>query len=78
MNLRSGTQYADNLSPGIVADDPDQVITFHSTTPQHHGGMMASSISSLAETGSNIIGSDPYDFSCYMDQVRPLKNPISS
>ncbi|KAI0335116.1 hypothetical protein GY45DRAFT_1241346 [Cubamyces sp. BRFM 1775] len=53
----------------IVADDPDQVITFHSTTPQHHGGMMASSISSLAETGSNIIGVDPHDFSCYMDQA---------
>ncbi|KAI8993999.1 chloride channel [Trametes punicea] len=53
----------------IVADDPDQVITFHSTTPQHHGGPMASSISSLAETGSNVIGADPYDFSWYMDQA---------
>ncbi|KAI0633238.1 chloride channel [Trametes polyzona] len=53
----------------IVADDPDQIITFHHTTPNHHGGHMASSISSLAETGSNIVGVDPYDFSCYMDQA---------
>ncbi|KAI0775828.1 chloride channel [Trametes elegans] len=53
----------------IVADEPDQSITFHTTTPHTHGGPMTSSISSLAETGSNIIGGDPYDFSCYMDQL---------
>ncbi|KAI0829819.1 chloride channel [Trametes gibbosa] len=52
----------------IVADDPDQVITFTAGSP-HHGGPMASSISSLAEAGSNFIGTDPYDFSCYMDQA---------
>ncbi len=32
---------------------------------------MTSSVSSLVETGSNYIGANPYDFSCYMDQVRP-------
>ncbi|KAH9858448.1 chloride channel [Lenzites betulinus] len=62
----------------IVADDPDQPITFTAGSP-HHGGPMASSISSLAETGSNFIGADPYDFSYYMDQA-PLtvqdKSPL--
>ncbi|KAI0358560.1 hypothetical protein OH77DRAFT_1494220 [Trametes cingulata] len=53
----------------IVADDPDQVIKFHTAMPHQHGGPMASSISSLAETGSHVIGADPYDFSCYMDQA---------
>ncbi|OSD06985.1 hypothetical protein PYCCODRAFT_1431167 [Trametes coccinea BRFM310] len=54
----------------IVADDPDRVIAFHSTTPQHHGGgPMASSISSLAESGTHFVGPDPYDFSWYMDQA---------
>ncbi|CDO69130.1 hypothetical protein BN946_scf185042.g32 [Trametes cinnabarina] len=51
----------------IVADDPDHVITFHSTTPQQHGGPMASSISSLGESGA--MGPDPYDFTWYMDQA---------
>ncbi|KAI0709544.1 chloride channel [Cerioporus squamosus] len=53
----------------IVADEPDEEVSFHPTTPEGHIGHMASSISSLAETGSNFIGADPYDFSCYMDQA---------
>ncbi|KAI0745872.1 chloride channel [Earliella scabrosa] len=53
----------------IVADEPDETITFHPTTPHGHGGLLTASISSLAETGSNIFGADPYDFSCYMDQA---------
>ncbi|KAI0645812.1 chloride channel [Trametes meyenii] len=53
----------------IVADDPDRVISFHPASAQSHGGPMASSISSLAEAGSNIFGVDPYDFTYYMDQA---------
>ncbi|TBU33934.1 chloride channel [Dichomitus squalens] len=52
----------------IVADDPDEVISFHAAGPHGHFPL-ASSVSSLAETGSNALGLDPYDFSCYMDQA---------
>lgn len=54
---------------GIVADDADKTISFHSTGPYGHGGHMASSLSSLVETGSYIVHVDPFDFSPYMDQV---------
>ena len=30
---------------------------------------MLGSVSSLAETGSAMLGQDPFDFSCYMDQA---------
>ncbi|KAH9942350.1 chloride channel [Epithele typhae] len=50
----------------IVADDADEVISFHPTDPHGHGHLTAS-VSSLAETGSYIF--DPYDFSPYMDQA---------
>ncbi|KAI0929941.1 hypothetical protein AcV5_006776 [Taiwanofungus camphoratus] len=53
----------------IVADDADKTISFHSTGPYGHGGHMASSLSSLVETGSYIVHVDPFDFSPYMDQV---------
>ncbi|KAL1945794.1 hypothetical protein VTO73DRAFT_1796 [Trametes versicolor] len=52
----------------IVADEPDEIVKFHTNAP-HHGGPMAGSVSSLAESGVNVVGSDPYDFSCYMDQA---------
>ena len=52
----------------IVAGEPGARISFSTVSP--HGHMpMTSSISSLAETGSNVFGADPYDFSCYMDQA---------
>ena len=57
------------VSAGIVADEPDEEVFFHATSHGHIGNM-ASSVSSLAETGSNFAGANPYDFSCYMDQVR--------
>ena len=54
---------------GIVADDADKRVTFHTTTPYGHAHGMASSFSSAAgEPGS--AGVDPFDFSYYMDQVR--------
>ena len=52
----------------IVADEPDEVVSFHTAGPHGHLPMTAS-ISSLAETGSNMLWADPYDFSCYMDQA---------
>ena len=58
------------VSTGIVADEPDEEVFFHAATSQGHIANMASSVSSLAETGSNLAGANPYDFSCYMDQVR--------
>ncbi|TFK85536.1 hypothetical protein K466DRAFT_588014 [Polyporus arcularius HHB13444] len=53
----------------IVADEPEEEVIFHATTPQGHIAHMTSSVSSLVETGSNYIGANPYDFSCYMDQA---------
>ena len=60
------------VSTGIVADEPDEEVFFHAATSQGHVANMASSVSSLAETGSNLAGANPYDFSCYMDQVRAV------
>ena len=57
------------VSAGIVADEPDEEVFFHAATSQGHIANMASSVSSLAETGSNLAGANPYDFSCYMDQA---------
>ncbi len=57
-----------------MADDADQFITFHATTPFGHGAM-ASSISSLVENGANAV--DPFDFSVYMDQVSSLSISLS-
>ena len=54
---------------GIVAEDADKSVSFHHTTPYGHGASMASSFSSVGETGS-FTGIDPFDFSYYMDQVR--------
>ena len=52
----------------IVAEEPSARISFSTASPHGHFPM-TSSISSLAETGSNFFGRDPYDFSCYMDQA---------
>ena len=58
------------MTEGIVADEADEEVKFHPATPDGHLGPMASSVSSLAETGSIYNATDPYDFSCYMDKVR--------
>ena len=57
---------------GIVADDPDEKISFHPTDPHaaaHGAAQLSASVSSLVETGSVVLGQDPCDFSCYMDQA---------
>ncbi|EKM54646.1 uncharacterized protein PHACADRAFT_258637 [Phanerochaete carnosa HHB-10118-sp] len=54
----------------IVADHPNRVIVFHSTTSYEHPGTMASSFSSTAGDTSPMLGSaDPFDLSYYMDQA---------
>ena len=56
---------------GIVADEADQTVAFHTATSYGHVAM-TSSISSLAENGG--IAADPFDFSVYMDQVCRYSN----
>lgn len=54
---------------GIAADDADKPIKFTSSALYQHGGLLASSVSSL-EAGSLFGGNvDPFDFSPYMDQA---------
>ena len=63
---------ATRASAGIVADDPDEKISFHPTDPHaagHGAAQLSASVSSLVETGSVVLGQDPCDFSCYMDQA---------
>jgi chloride channel 3/4/5 len=48
---------------GIVADEADQEILFHTAL---YRDLTSSSVSSLVDAQ---IGADPFDFSVYMDQV---------
>lgn len=50
---------------GIVADDEDDQVHFHT---KYAHDLASSSISSLLETAHDP-ASDPFDFSVYMDQV---------
>lgn len=62
-----------SLDTGIVADAPENTVTFRITYLRgHYGSQMVSSVNSLAETGSYVAGDDPFDFSPYMDQVRSI------
>lgn len=56
----------------IVADEADSAVTFHTTSAYGHDAYGFSSISSLAEeeaAGGVVRGSDPFDFSIYMDNA---------
>ena len=54
----------------IVADDADASVIFHTTSAYGHGAYGLASISSLTEeetANGGTIGTDPFDFSIYMD-----------
>ena len=54
----------------IVADEADAAVTFHTTSAYGHEVYGSSSIPSLLEEGANeVAGSDPFDFSIYMDKA---------
>ena len=56
----------------IVADEADAIVTFHTTSAYGHDAYGASSISSFVgeELGNGVVeGSDPFDFSIYMDKA---------
>ena len=42
---------------------------FHATSPYQQPDLTASYLTEEPETGS-LLDTDPFDFSCYMDQVR--------
>ncbi len=52
---------------GVVADNADSEVHFHTTSSYYHS-MASSSISSLLENAQDH-SNDPFDFSIYMDQV---------
>ncbi|GBE80600.1 hypothetical protein SCP_0303150 [Sparassis crispa] len=52
----------------IIADEPEKSVSFHPAAPYAHGSALGSSYSSL-EAGAHVVGADPFDFSCYMDQA---------
>ena len=63
-----------NASPGIVADNGDDEVHFHTAyTPD----LSASSVSSLFDV-ANGNGRDPFDFTPYMDQVRIYFGPYGA
>ncbi|KAF9643360.1 hypothetical protein BDM02DRAFT_3191773 [Thelephora ganbajun] len=56
----------------IVADEADAIVAFHTTSAYGHDAYGTSSISSLTEeeaANGRVIGSDPFDFSIYMDKA---------
>ena len=58
------------LLTGIVADDPDEKISFHPTDPHaagHGAAQLAASVSSPVKMGSIVLGADSCGFSCSMD-----------
>ncbi|KAL0956550.1 hypothetical protein HGRIS_002688 [Hohenbuehelia grisea] len=57
---------AEHLLLGIVADDAESEVFFHTNYPHH--SMASSSFSSLPEEGVDS-GQNPFDFSIYMDQA---------
>jgi chloride channel 3/4/5 len=64
-SLSSSMTRSSLFSLGIVADEAEDEVHFH-TTYSHN--MVASSVSSLLE-GATDPTQDPFDFSAYMDQV---------
>ena len=61
-----------NTLSAIVADSPDEGVTFHSTDPYGHvpSTSEVSANLSAGDTGSIMGGDvDPFDFSYYMDRV---------
>ena len=52
-----------------IASDSSSAMAADNNKDKDRSPSRKRSISSLAETGSNFFGRDPYDFSCYMDQA---------
>jgi len=56
----------------IVADEADAIVTFHTTSAYCHNAYGVSSMYSFAEeevVNGVVMGSDPFDFSIYMDKA---------
>ena len=56
----------------IVADEADAIVAFHTTSAYGHDSYGASSMASLIEeevANGVVTGTDPFDFSIYMDKA---------